>query len=245
MATVPALPGSRNFASLPHDLAFLLHPSAQPRHEAPAVLLLRHADREPILRGEDVMGAALTERGIADARRAGVALALLGVRRIALGWSPAVRCRQTAEAIAAGFAERGGESTILGPSPGWAAPYVIDGPKVFERLLDLGNFPMLRSWFDGEQRDCLQPAPDAAQALLERMMRLTLAPIDAELRVVISHDWNCALLREVCLRQPLTESTMPGLLRGLTLWRVNGRVALGDPTGSVCWFTMTSRRVTP
>ena len=200
------------------------------------MLLLRHADREPIQRGEDVMGAALTERGIADARRAGMALALLGMRRIALGWSPAVRCRQTAEAIAAGFSERGGEYTILGPSSGWATPYVLDGPAVFGRLLSLGNYPMLRSWFDGEQDDCLQPAAAAAAALLDRMTRLTLAPIDAELRVIISHDWNCALLREVCLGQPLTESTMPGLLRGLTLWRAGGRVALGDPAGSVGWF---------
>lgn len=236
VTTTRALPGRRGQTVLPQDLAFLLHPSANPRHDAPAVLLLRHADREPILRGEDVMGAALTERGMADARRAGTALALLGIRRIALGWSPAVRCRQTAEAIAEGFGARGGVSTILGPSTGWASPYVLDGPTVWGRMLAKGNFSMLRSWFDGEQGDCLQPAPVAAQALIARMARLTRAPIDAELRVVISHDWNCALLREVCLGQPITEDTMPGLLRGLTLWTAGDRLALGDPTGSLRWF---------
>lgn len=131
MPTVHALPGRRGEASLPQDLAYLLHPSARPRDGAPAVLLLRHAGREPILSSEYVMGAALTDQGLADARRVGLALALLGIRRIALGWSPAVRCRQTVETPVTRFAERGGTSILLGPSRGWASPYVLDGPTVW------------------------------------------------------------------------------------------------------------------
>lgn len=104
-------------------------------------------------------------------------------------------------------------------------------------MLTKGNFQMLRIWFEGEQQDSREPAPAAARALVERMVRLTRALIDAELRVGISYDWNCALLREVCLGQPITEATMPGLLRGLTLWSAGDRIALGDSTGSVRRFS--------
>jgi phosphohistidine phosphatase len=67
--------------------------------------LLRHAEAEPHGSRPRDFDRRLTERGEAQARAAGLAIARLGARFQAILYSPKVRARQTAEIAAEGWEE--------------------------------------------------------------------------------------------------------------------------------------------
>ncbi len=211
------------------------HPAVDPTPTQPAVLLLRHAERTPIHEAAEIWRARLTPRGVEQAHAMGRRLYAHGVRRLCLGWSPVERCAETARAIAEGLQAVGGTVVVLGPAGVWAAPYVIDPDAVFPQLFELGNAAFLRSWFDGGLGSGMAPAAGACQDLLRRLVAVLEAPVDAELRLIISHDWNVALLREAWIGGRVEEATLPALLQGPTLWSHRGRLLVAERGHGLRW----------
>lgn len=199
--------------------------------------MLRHAERDPITEPAAIWRAQLTPRGIEKARALGQRLYAHGIRRLCLGWSPVERCAQTARSIAEGLESAGGSVIELGPAGVFAAPYVLDPDTVFPRLFELGNAAFLRAWFEGGLGPGMAPATDACHVLLRRLVAVLEAPVDAELRLIVSHDWNVALLREAWIGGRVEEATLPALLQGPTLWSHRGRLLVAERGHGLRWST--------
>ncbi len=114
---------------------------------AGAALLLRHAERPAIPPGVDGDTVLLTDDGHADARAFG---AVLGPRLARLYTSPVGRCRQTAEALAAGagVAPRVAPRVVLG-NPG---PFLLDPVAAWAEFRDTGAMGAAR-------RQVVDPGP--------------------------------------------------------------------------------------
>ncbi|MCK6572209.1 histidine phosphatase family protein [Myxococcota bacterium] len=123
------------------------------------VLLVRHADRQPIEPGDSGRHTALTEVG---ERRA---IALGNALRPHLGWglsSPIHRCLATARHLGV----EATTSNVLG-DPG---PFVFDpglGGQVFARM---GTEAVVRSHIDGETFGCMRPLVEGVRLLHERLI---------------------------------------------------------------------------
>lgn len=186
--------------------------------DRPVVLLLRHAEREPIEKLEDTVAAALTPAGISRAEELGRGLAQ--APRILLWHSPVGRCRQTAEAIARG-AERGGcrKVELVGPLPVLGGPYMLDWRAVMPRVIEHGAGPFVRRWFSGE----LEPGlvREARASAREQLLHLQLQASESKqpgLLVNISHDWNLLLVRHFYLERGRQLFGWPEYLEGLALY---------------------------
>jgi phosphohistidine phosphatase len=109
--------------------------------------LLRHADSEPHGTRED-SERRLTERGVGQARAAGIALARLGAEFELVLFSPKVRAQQTAEAAAAAWSEeQRARLTVHPPLAGGfdasAAREALAGTAADAHLLLVGHEPDL------------------------------------------------------------------------------------------------------
>jgi phosphohistidine phosphatase len=109
--------------------------------------LLRHADAEPHGTRTDA-ARRLTERGRAQARAAGIAIARLQSGFDAVLFSPKVRAHETAELAAEGWpAEQRERLSVHAPlAGGFDAPQALDamaGVSVDGRLLLVGHEPDL------------------------------------------------------------------------------------------------------
>ncbi len=109
--------------------------------------LLRHADAEPHGTREDSQ-RRLTERGEAQARAAGIALARMGESFGETLFSPKIRARQTAEIAAEDWAEseRGklaAHAPLAGGFDGAQAIEAMAGVEAGGRLLLVGHEPDL------------------------------------------------------------------------------------------------------
>lgn len=202
--------------------------AAAPR-AAPFVLLLRHAAREEIRGIEDGWTAPLTDPGRAEARRTGEQLRAAGVLAAQAWSSPSPRCVETASLLLRGL----GVDDAVGPDPRFGGPYVLDNERAFRRMLQLGNAIFLRAWFDGGWVDAMQPAQEAAEAQLQSLVTILDQP-GPRARIVVTHDWNIALLRDRILQSPHEERGLPAFLDGLLLFATQGRVGLLD-RGIVRW----------
>jgi broad specificity phosphatase PhoE len=185
----------------------------QPLHgREKAAIIVRHAERPPLASVVDSMGVGLTEKGVRDALDFGRSIPFFKKARV---WhSPALRCNQTAEAIANGLRERGTEVLVFQEEWNLCGPYVKETECLIqaERLGDR----FLREWFEGRvDPGIIDPVPQALHMVLDPIIEklITAQGID----VHVSHDWDIMLLREALLGTKYeTEGWLP-YLDGLTI----------------------------
>lgn len=191
---------------------------------ASAVLMLRHAEREAIIDRESGWHAALTDAGRASAVELGRRLASWSP--VAIDHSPIPRCGATAASLAEGLLAGG---CALPPGRDlevFSGPFIYDLDPVLDTYLGLGNGSFLRAWFDGELApEIIQPASAAAADQLAGLGDL-LPERGPHLGLVISHDWNIALVRECLLAQRHEDVGLPAVLDGLLCWREGAGLAL-------------------
>ncbi len=191
---------------------------------SPAVAMIRHAERDPILDRESGWHAALTKVGTRTAFELGAVLAPLGGLR--LDHSPIPRCGQTAAAMADGLRSRAVEPLVGGAIEHFSGPFIRELEEVIEHFITRGNSTFLREWFDGQLPDtAIQPAREAA---MEQAMSLN-AVLHADgprLRAVVSHDWNIALVREMLLGVRHEDAGLPAFLEGVMAWREGAEMVL-------------------
>lgn len=163
----------------------------------PQALIVRHAERFPLPSISESLMIGLTEKGKLDAFELGRAIE--GIGQIRLFHSPAVRCRETAEAIGRGFSDRGG--TVQGIQETWdlCAPYLKDD-RVLKEAESQGH-GFMRSWFIGQfDPEWIRPTSEAADMVLAHLLqRMTEGDEGDRLDVHVSHDWEIVLLREELL----------------------------------------------
>jgi hypothetical protein len=135
--------------------------------------IVRHADRPAIASVTESLGVGLNEKGREDARRFGERI--IGERQVRFFHSPAVRCRETAEAMSIGLAGNGNK--VLSSTETWdlCAPYLLDDRTlgVADRL---GN-GFMRAWFDGQiNKEWILPARDASEKVLRPILERLADP---------------------------------------------------------------------
>lgn len=176
-------------------------------------LIVRHAERFRLPSIGESLGVGVTERGKHDAYEMG--RAINGFEKIRLFHSPALRCRETAEAIAQGFSVQGG--TVQGLIETWdlCAPYLKDD-QVLKAAENHGQ-GFLRSWFNGQfDPEWIKPTAEAADMILAPLLQRMVEGNDvSRLDIHVSHDWDILLLREELLGVRYEEAGWIGYLEGI------------------------------
>lgn len=185
------------------------------QHHLPSAklgLLIRHAERPPITHWDDAFKLLLTEEGKAQARQLGQIVASYGP--IHLFHSPVERCEQTAQALAEGVREHGGQVEHIESVFALGGPYIRDLKKTLEFAKNLGH-AFVRTWFRGNlPQDCLMSRTETAQALWQTFVEKTTL-VSEGTAVLVSHDWNILALREEYLHIQHENVGWPMFLDGL------------------------------
>ncbi|HTZ19465.1 MAG TPA: histidine phosphatase family protein [Opitutaceae bacterium] len=161
-------------------------------------LIIRHAERFPIVDAADPTRAELNPAGRAAAEYLGARLE--GFSRLRLFHSPVTRCQQTAECIARGAESAGLAVTLAGPQDPLGIDYILDLAEA-GRLTALHGDHFVRLWFSGKiPANVIRPAAEiAAEKLAYLTARLDEDAGLSRLDLHISHDWNTIILRELML----------------------------------------------
>lgn len=154
--------------------------------ELPAIMFIRHGDRNKIPDGEFGNEVELNETGFARARDLGVTLARYRINR--LFTSPIIRCVQTAMAISAGCGKEipVEPSTLLG-DPG---AFVNDGHAAGQTYMRLGFRKFYQDLLNGVPLDGNLPIVEGA-GILTNFFRQTSELTG--LNIYVSHDMIVAL----------------------------------------------------
>jgi broad specificity phosphatase PhoE len=185
------------------------------RRSRPTALLVRHAERGPVIDLAKHHEVLLTDAGVAAATRSGRHLkSVVGAVPVVFVHSPVERCGQTARALCAGLVEAGGAGEVHGVVEALGSSYLRDPARVAEAYL-AGGKQFVRQWFDGEiDDDVITPCADVAAtqvaALRHRLQRDHLV-------VAVSHDWNIAAVREVSLGSRFEDVGWPQFLDGVVV----------------------------
>jgi hypothetical protein len=181
----------------------------------PRAIILRHAERfnvPNVVNVQESLAVGLTDKGKKDSFELG--RKIRGAKQIRLFHSPALRCRQTAEAIGEGFAANGGK--VLGIKETWdlCAPYLLD--NIILKEADCLGHGFMRAWFDGKfHPEWIKPAPQAADMVLAPVLNALSDGGNDNLDVHVSHDWELVLLREELLRVRYEEAGWIEYLEGM------------------------------
>ena len=203
-----------------------------------AGLVVRHAERHPIVDLRTHHALLLTERGHAMANDGGRALAstlastassnasTASSLRLRAVHSPVERCAETARGLVAGARAAGLVADVQGSDVVLGDPFLRDRRRALEHAHALQH-GFLRAWFDGRvDDDVLQDHRAAAADQVAAWARHLDDGAAADVVVLVSHDWNIALVREVVLGVR-HEDTWPHFLDGVVVARDGGDVVVG------------------
>ncbi len=161
----------------------------------PLAIILRHAERPPVVNLLRHRDALLTVRGKRDSFLLGQKLT--GVCPVRVYHSLVVRCQQTARAISGGLQDQSGSCESVEPLAELADYGSIatgDWREIVEIVKRYSPF-FLRKWFDGKvPSDRFMPLRKAAYFTLSILVRQL-----TEMRtstINITHDWNIMPMRE-------------------------------------------------
>lgn len=185
---------------------------------ARAALVVRHAERHPVIDLRNHEEVLLTERGHVQAEKCGTLLAPLAARLRVLH-SPVERCAQTARGIVAGARGAGSDAEVVCAVEELASPFVKDKTRAWDLVTATGP-GFIREWFDGRMPpDVFEPRAQAARGQLDVVSRWLTQHTEREpdtLVVFVSHDWNIAIVREELLGVT-PETVWPGYLDGVVV----------------------------
>jgi broad specificity phosphatase PhoE len=184
-----------------------------------AVLMVRHAERHPVVDLRTHESVLLTDRGHEQARAAGEALAHYA-REVRVQHSPVMRCAQTAAGIVKGAAAKGVAGLVHGPVSALGNPFVLDEKRAYTFISTVGG-RFIRDWFDGRAPEgCFLPRAVAARG----QIAAAVAALEHS-EVLVTHDWNLALVREEFLAIA-PERAWPSFLDGVVVTQVGEEVVI-------------------
>ena len=150
--------------------------------------IIRHAERENILRPEDASKALLTEKGKEDAMALGRELS--DIERIDFYHSPVERCIETVDYLARGYR---GYYELKGSSAYSGCPYILDDKKFNELIFEKTGPVFLRDWFSRKlPNSIIKPWDEAFNMMIHGLKSINLGK-KGIVDVHITHDINIAL----------------------------------------------------
>ncbi len=205
----------------------------------PAALLLRHAERGPIIdlaRHHEIL---LTPEGHAAAARSGGMLRrAVGHVRLAVAHSPVQRCAQTARGLMSGYGLQLGDVAAaddlavdvadLGIVADFGDTYLRNPARIAEAYR-LSGKEFVRAWFDGRiGDDLIAPCHEVADLQVRALCGLLK---HHRAVIAVSHDWNIAAVREHALGARFEDVGWPQFLDGVVVC-ADGRVLCPTQSGS-------------
>jgi len=136
-----------------------------PSRAGAAGLLIRHAERDPILTGESVWEARLTEKGRTDARAFGERLS--GFACNGAFASPIPRCMDTASLILNGWGHKDQRVTC---DPLFLEAYINDGNRVRELFETCDPYRLILDHVDGMALPGFHSVADGSRLLLTSLL---------------------------------------------------------------------------
>ncbi len=195
----------------------------QYKDKRPLVIILRHAERYPIVNPLDHAELLLTEKGHLDSYELGRSLGLMNP--VTFYSSPIARCQQTAEGISKGIQSLNGMAKPINYLYNLGGPYILgDWLEIADIIKEHGINTYLRKWFDGElPTDLLMSLEEAAQ--LE--MQILKNQLEGnETAINITHDWNIMIMRQYFFNLRHEDVGPPGFLDGIIAYMDNEKIYL-------------------
>jgi phosphohistidine phosphatase SixA len=176
-------------------------------------IILRHAERHPIVNYINALDPCLTEKGMADAYHFGRFFKEFDP--IKLYHSPVLRCKQTADSIFSGLLSINRKATLVGHLSELGGPYITSPWEgITANLEHIGHAAFIRKWFNYEfPSEYIMPLDLAAKSQLRILINQLNS--DDSSTINITHDWNIMLLREYYFNLRHEDIGEPEYLDGL------------------------------
>jgi broad specificity phosphatase PhoE len=185
---------------------------AQDRNQ-PLMLLIRHSHRDIIRNHKDMLSEGLTELGKELSKEMGRRLPHYQQAHIFFSIVP--RCYETAEAIAEGFSEQGGEIIDMDPLPTLAKPEYTQ-QEVWKNLHPNGEnvTEFVNRWADGEFYG-IEPFNDFTVRLMNDTLKRLLSLEEPRLHIHVTHDLSLMSAKRTFFDRALTLNDREPYLGGI------------------------------
>ena len=182
--------------------------------EQPLMFLVRHSHRETLQNHDEMVSGGLTELGKRMSFELGKRFPRMGKMHIYTSFIP--RCFETAEAIAEGFTQQGGEVIDIDPLPPLVGPQVIE-EEVWKNLHPDGRnvTDFVNTWVDGGFCDRMELFDDYRDRLMEATVTKLSSLKESIMHVHVTHDLAMMSAKRILLKRPLVMSDREPYLGGL------------------------------
>lgn len=182
--------------------------------EQPLMFLVRHSHRETLENHDEVISAGLTELGKKMSFELGKRIP--GNRKMFLYTSFIPRCFETAEAIAEGFTQRGGEVIDIDPLPSLVGPQVIER-EIWKNLHPDGRniTDFVNTWVNGGFGESMEQFDDYRVRLIDDTVKKLISEQENIMYVHVTHDLAMMSAKRILLKRPLVNEDREPYLGGL------------------------------
>jgi broad specificity phosphatase PhoE len=195
--------------------------------DAPAIVMVRHSERDDIREIKDIAAMPLNERGEQAALEFGGGLP--PDRAYHFYHSPIARCRQTAEEILKGVKEQGGTVENITELKSLVSGYLVK--DMFVRLLFRDGVPFIYNWLAGHYPPwVMEPSLNVAQRTAAEMWKLLQTAKASDTFVCVSHDHQVTMYLFHWAGILSTDSYIQ-YLDGFILQQVNGKLIVYHKNG--------------
>jgi broad specificity phosphatase PhoE len=182
--------------------------------EQPLMFLVRHSHRETLNNYEEMTYGGLTELGKRMSFELGKQIPRKGKMHIYTSFVP--RAAQTAEAIAEGFTQQGGEVIDIDSLPSLASPQIHEVDFWMNLHPDGKNITdLINTWVDGGYEDKIEPFDDYRNRLLGDTVKRLTSQEENIMHVHVSHDFAVMSAKRMLLKRPLVSEDREPYLGGL------------------------------
>ncbi len=178
------------------------------------MLLIRHSHREEIVDHSKQLSTGLTEIGKQTSYEMGRRLSI--DRPAHIFFSFVSRCYETAEEIAKGFTETGGDVINMDPLPILVSPEVYD-ESVWQNLQPDGKniTDYVNNWGDGKFGDMIEDMEDYKVRLLDDTIKRLMDTSEKQIHIHITHDLALMASKRILLKKSIGYDDREPFLGGI------------------------------
>lgn len=180
----------------------------------PLMFLVRHSHRETLQNHDEMVSGGLTDLGKRMSFELGKRIPRKGKMFIFTSFIP--RCFETAEAIAEGFTQEGGEVIDIDPLPALVGPQVIE-EEVWRNLHPDGRnvTDFVNTWVDGGFGERMELFDDYQDRLLGDTVKRLTSLKENIMHIHVTHDLALMSAKRILLKRPLVPEDREPYLGGL------------------------------
>ena len=193
--------------------------------DQPLMFLVRHSHRETLKDYDAMTYGGLTELGKNMSFELGKRIPRKGKMHIYTSFVP--RAAETAESIAEGFTQQGGEVIDIDPLPSLASPQVNEVEFWMNLHPDGGNITdLVNNWVNGNYGEQIEPFDDYRNRLLGDTVKRLISQEENIMHVHTTHDFALMSAKRMLLDRPLVTQDREPYLGGLCVTVSDSEVLL-------------------